>query len=150
LPRKTDSSNPADWLSFAESDLQGLRVLAERELSPELCSSKLAEVLEKILKAELIRLGWRLEKTHDLEKLANELQARGSDLATEVRPLAIALAEVYFAERYPGFDLEDPDWPAFREQLARVDALLRRVRPRVQTLGPSSEVPRIDTEGGSG
>jgi hypothetical protein len=27
--------------------------------------SKLAEILEKILKAELIRIGWELEKTHD-------------------------------------------------------------------------------------
>jgi len=128
LPRKTDSNNPADWLAFAESGVQGLVALARQELSPQLCSSKLAEVLEKILKAELIRLGWFLERTHDLEKLANELQAR----TPEVRPLATALAERYFADRYPGFDLDDPDWPAFRKQLARVDALLRRVKQRVE------------------
>jgi HEPN domain-containing protein len=131
LPRKTDSNNPADWLSFAESDLKGLRLLAQQELSPELCSSKLAEVLEKILKAELIRLGWLLVRTHDLEKLANELQARGSDIVADARPLATALAEVYFAERYPGFDLEDPDWPSFRLQLAQVDALFQKVRQRI-------------------
>jgi hypothetical protein len=29
--------------------------------------------LEKVLKAELIRLGWRLEKTHDLDRLLDEL-----------------------------------------------------------------------------
>jgi hypothetical protein len=29
---------------------------------------KLAEVLEKILKAELMHLGWSLERTHDLGK----------------------------------------------------------------------------------
>jgi hypothetical protein len=40
---------------FAESDLLGLRALAQQELSSGLCSSKLAEVLEKILKAELIK-----------------------------------------------------------------------------------------------
>jgi HEPN domain-containing protein len=135
LPRKTDSNNPTDWLSFAQSDLRGLRELARQELSPELCSSKLAEVLEKILKAELIRLGWVLEKTHDLERLANELKARGSDLVGEVRPLAIALAEVYFADRYPGFDLEDPDWPAFRQQLARVDAVFQKVGQRLPPTG---------------
>ncbi len=108
-----------------------MRALAEQELSPELCSSKLAEVLEKILKAELLRLGWVLEKTHDLERLANELNARGSDLVPELRPLAIALAEVYFAHRYPGFDLEDPDWPAFRRQLAQVEAVFHKVRQRI-------------------
>ena len=131
MPRKTDSSNPADWLAFAESDLQGLIALARQELSPQLCSSKLAEVLEKILKAELIRVGWFLERTHDLEKLANELQAKGSDLAADVRPLATALAERYFADRYPGFDLEDPDWPAIRRQLTDVDALLQKVKKRI-------------------
>jgi hypothetical protein len=26
-----------------------------------------------------------------------------------VTPIAQALAEVYFADRYPGFDLDDPD-----------------------------------------
>lgn len=138
MPRKTDSSNPADWLFFAESDLQGLRALGEQELSPELCDSKLAEVLEKILKAELIRLGWFLERSHDLEKLANELDARGSDLIPEVRPLATALAEVYFAERYPGFDLEDPDWPAFREKLAQVETLLQKVKQRVSPSPPDT------------
>jgi len=133
LPRKTDSNNPADWLAFAESDLAGLEVLAQCELSPQLCSSKLAEVLEKILKAELIRLGWILEKTHDLEKLANELNARGSDLVGEIRPLSTALAEVYFADRYPGFDLEDPDWHVFRQQLAQVKSVFLKVKQRMMS-----------------
>ena len=33
LPRKTDSNNPGDWIFFAESEVQGLETLAERELS---------------------------------------------------------------------------------------------------------------------
>ena len=88
-------------------------------------------MLEKVLKAELIRVGWTLERTHDLEKLANELNALGSDLVSEVRPLAIALAEVYFTERYPGFDLEDPDWPNFRLQLGQVETVFQKVKRRV-------------------
>ena len=107
--------------------------MAQQELSPQLCSSKLAEVLEKILKAELIRVGWTLERTHDLEKLANELNARGSDLVPEVRPLANAFSEVYFADRYPGFDLEDPDWPNFRLQLGQVETVFQKVKQRVSS-----------------
>jgi hypothetical protein len=57
LPRKTDSNNPADWLFLAESELEGVTELAERQLSHVLCRSKLAEILEKVLKAELIRRG---------------------------------------------------------------------------------------------
>lgn len=145
MPRKTDSSNPVDWISFAESDLRGLRLLAKEEISPEMCASKLAEVLEKVLKAELIRVGWPLERTHDLEKLANELNARGSELVPEIRILAIDLAEVYFADRYPGFDLEELDWTQFRSQLAQVETVLSKVKQRLlagSTPPPSGAPPQ--------
>lgn len=116
---------------FAENDLEGLRELAAHEVAHTMCRSKLAEVLEKVLKAELIRMGWFLEKTHDLEKLGNELAARGSDLMATVKPLCNELAEVYFSDRYPGFDLEDPDWPDLRAKLEQVTGLLEKVRTRV-------------------
>jgi hypothetical protein len=64
--------------------------LAEQQLAYTLCTSKLAEVLEKVLKAELLRLGWFLVKTHDLQELASELQARHSDLLLQLRPLCAA------------------------------------------------------------
>ena len=131
MPRKTDSNNPADWLFFAQADLEGLRELASRELAYSMCRSKLAEVLEKVLKAELIRLGWFLEKTHDLQRLANELSARGSDLIGTAKPLCNALAEVNFSDRDPGCDLDDPDWPDLRAKLESVTRLLEQVRARM-------------------
>jgi HEPN domain-containing protein len=132
LPRKTDSSNPADWIWLAEEEIEGVRVLAEREVSYSMCRSKLAEILEKVLKAELIRLGWFLEKTHDLQKLASELRYRSSELFPRLKPLVTTLAEVYFAARYPGFDLEDPDWPDLRAELAEVTWLLETVKGRIR------------------
>src|SRR5438128_106624 len=96
-----------------------------------MCRSKLAEVLEKTLKAELLRTGWFLEKTHDLLKLNNELKARGSDLAPLSKSLCEDLAEHYFIDRYPGFDLDDPDWPALRLQVEDVSRLLDVVKARV-------------------
>jgi HEPN domain-containing protein len=131
LPRKTDSNNPADWLFLAESDVEAIQLLATREIGHPVCQSKLAEALEKILKAELIRTGWFLEKTHDLEILLGELEARKSDLVPQVEPLCDALAEVYFSNRYPGFDLEDADWPAFRILLEQVAKLLQAVKARI-------------------
>jgi HEPN domain-containing protein len=131
LPRKTDANNPADWLLIAESELDALRVLAEREAGYTMCRSKLSETLEKVLKAELIRQGWFLEKTHDLERLSGELRARNSDLMTAIDPLCEALTEVYFTGRYPGFDLEDPDWPDFREKLKQVTDLLEAVKAKI-------------------
>ena len=129
--RKTDSNNPHDWLFFAASDLEGIRSLAAQQLSYWMCQSKLAEALEKILKAELIRIGWALEKTHDLQRLGRELQARGSDLLTTVRPLCNALAEVYFSHRYPGFDLEDENWTELNGWIVQTTSLLQTVQSRL-------------------
>ena len=53
MPRKTDSNNPADWLWLAEGDLSVVRLALEREIAFSTCRSKLAEVVEKTLKAEL-------------------------------------------------------------------------------------------------
>jgi len=131
LPRRTDSNNPADWLYFAAADLEGLQELARRELAHVMCRSKLAEVVEKVFKAELIRLGWTLEKTHDLQKLAGELAAFKSELMPGVKPLCDDLTEAYFSDRYPGFDLEDSDWPKLRGQLEEVARLLEAVKARL-------------------
>ena len=95
------------------------------------CRSKLAEILEKVLKAELIRLGWALEKTHDLNRLIDELTARNASLVPSATPAAKALAEVYFVDRYPGFDLDEPDWPTLRQQVEDVAQLLDSVKARV-------------------
>ncbi len=131
MSRKTDSHNPADWLLFAKSDLECLRILVAQQIGYTLCRSKLAEVVEKIMKAELIRIGWSLEKTHDLEKLLGELNFRHSDLTPRLEPLCEELTEAYFTGRYPGFDLEDEDWPALRAQLDQVSEVFDTVKVRV-------------------
>lgn len=96
-----------------------------------MCQSKLAEVLEKALKAELLRLGWFLVKTHDLHELAGELQARGSTLVPQIKSLCDALAERYYTDRYPGFDLDDPDWPTLRVQVEQIATVLAKVKQLV-------------------
>jgi hypothetical protein len=49
-----------------------------------------------------------------------------------VRPLCSALAEIYFTDRYPGFDLEDPNWPKLRQQLDQVTTLAQMITARVK------------------
>jgi len=129
--RKTDSKNPADWIWLCESELEALQLLVEKEVAYPMCRSQLAELLEKILKAELIRQGWELIKTHDLSILAGELAARDSDLMDEVNPLTKSLAKVYYINRYPGFDMDDEDWPEIRRLLGTTAALLANVKQRV-------------------
>ena len=131
MPRKTDSHNPADWLLIAESDLELIQLAVENEVGFAAARSKLAEILEKILKAELLRLGWTLEKTHDLNRLLQSLVERNSDLVVTAEPLCDGLVQVYFTDRYPGFDLDDPDWPKLRAQAGGVTALLETVKARL-------------------
>jgi HEPN domain-containing protein len=131
LPRKTDSANPGDWIAIAEADLALVRLGTANETSFGPCRAKLAEAFEKVLKAELISLGWPLEKLHDLQRLANLLCDWGSDSVNAARPLANSLSEAYFSYRYPGFDLEDADWPTLRQQLDVVAKLLGKVKERV-------------------
>jgi HEPN domain-containing protein len=131
LSLKTDSSNPSDWLLIAAGDLEGVRQLIVSEVAYSMCISKLAEILEKVIKAELIRTGWFLVKTHDLVKLADELRDRDPQMADLFQPLCEALAERYFTDRYPGFDLEEADWPTLRRQAEETERLLAIVKSRV-------------------
>jgi len=108
-----------------------VRVVADREISFAAARSKLAEILEKAMKAELLRLGWELEKTHDLECLLQCLTERKSDLVNPATPLCDGLADVYFTDRYPGFDLDDPDWAQLRSQVQGVEAVLAAVKSRL-------------------
>ena len=131
MPRRTDSQNPADWLWISSVDLEVIRVAMASEVGHPTLEGRLAEVVEKIMKAELIRTGWRLEKTHDLDHLLEALEERKSDLTAQFEPLCDALAEAYFANRYPGFDLDDPDWPALRALVEQVTALHAAVQARL-------------------
>ena len=99
MPRKTDANDPADWLWISDQDLQVLRLVSEHEISFHTCRSKLSEVLEKILKAELPRQGWPLEKTHDLQRLRDAFVSRNSDFALTVKPLCDSPAEAYMFTR---------------------------------------------------
>jgi HEPN domain-containing protein len=116
---------------MASSDLDVVRLAVGQQVGFTACRSKLAEVLEKVMKAELIRLGWTLERTHDLDRLLDELVARSSDLIQSVEPLCDALAEAYFSDRYPGFDLDDPDWPVLQQNLEAVVNIMAIVQARV-------------------
>jgi HEPN domain-containing protein len=131
LPRKTDSANPADWLWIAESEWEGVRLNVAHEVAYYGARGKLAEVLEKILKAELIHLGWPLERTHDLGKLLGELAARHSPILPGASPLVQNLDQVYFSVRYPGFDFDDPDWSSLQKEVEAVGNLLTLVKARV-------------------
>lgn len=136
MPRKTDSGNPADWVLVAEVDLAMVRHSLDDDSTFTGCQAKLAEALEKLMKAALLGAGWQLVKTHNLLLLADELSLRDPALDAEVRPLCEVLSEFYLGTRYPGFDFEDPDWPAFRARFDAITALAVKIRARILPPAP--------------
>lgn len=139
MPRRTESHCPADWLWIAASDLELVHLAVEQQVGFHAARAKLAEVLEKVLKAELLRLGWVLEKTHDLDRLLELLRQHGAPTVAAAEPLCDQLAEVYFTDRYPGFDFDDPDWTVLRAVAGQVGALLNTVQAQLPP--PPADLP---------
>ena len=127
--RKTDSGNKADWWLFAGADLEAVRLLAGHGVSFRVCRSKLAEALEKLLKGHLIGFGWRIEKTHDLQRLCDALAEYDAEQAAVLQPTVDELAEAYTEDRYPGFDLDvEEDWQGLKRLLRQVDVYAQTLR----------------------
>jgi HEPN domain-containing protein len=132
---KTDFTNPRDWLYFASVDLEAIGLLHENRIAFEVCQSRLAECLEKVIKGELVRNGWRLKKEHDLQWLAKEMETFSPELTLQIHEVVEELADVYFTSRYPGFDLEEPDWERFGLQMKTVLAFYDEVKKLVEPPG---------------
>ena len=103
---KGDPRNPADWLKIARADLTRARkTLGEGDLPA--ATLWLEQSAEKVAKGWLIGQGWSLAKTHDLERLANEITRRGLDVSW-FQSSGIRLRQLYFTDRYVD-DSPDPD-----------------------------------------
>jgi len=134
LPKRTNAGNPGDWLDFADADLSAVRLLVEQQIAFNVCRSKLAESLEKLLKADLIRHGWTLRKIHDLQTLLDDLAGFDAEQVSQIQPLVDELAEAYTQTRYPGFDLADDNWPRLQELLLQVQKYRQQVANTLNTV----------------
>ena len=125
---KGDPSNPADWLKIALADLVRARKnLAECDLPA--ATLWLEQSAEKATKGYLIGQGWTLVKTHDLERLANELRQRGLDVSW-FQSAAIRLRQLYFTDRYVDDSPDpEPDEAECHQLLAAVERLIGAMFP---------------------
>ena len=73
------------------------------------------------------------------QRQADEFSPRAAVFEAEAQPLCRALSEFYLVTRYPGFDLEDPDWPTLRTQCSDVTELLERIRTRLAPIIPQEK-----------
>jgi HEPN domain-containing protein len=93
--------SPADWLRHARSDL----ALAQQRHDPAILLTTLGfhiqQVVEKSIKAVLVRQGIVFPYTHDLARLITLVQGAGITWPEELNAAA-ALTEYAVASRYPG------------------------------------------------
>ena len=59
------------------------------------------------------------------------MHERDPQTADLFQSLGEELAERYFTDRYPGFDLEDEDWPTVRRQVDELARLLETIEKRI-------------------
>jgi HEPN domain-containing protein len=129
--RQTKASQPADWFAIAEERLRAVDLLWAHEGGTPSGIECLQELVERFLKGYLIAKGWRLVKTHDLERLVSEAQKYERRFSASV-PLAEQLTADFFAQHYPGGDLTSIglNYETLRQQTGEVIALIKEEVPQ--------------------
>jgi len=93
------SGNIEDWIEVARKDWERVkRNLREQDV--DAAAFYLQQSLEKYLKAFLLRHGWQLVKTHELDALLDEVIKYNSNFKTFYK-LCERVSGYYLADRYP-------------------------------------------------
>ena len=96
------------WIRYAEDDWQDSQILASAGGNPRSICFHLQQCIEKLFKAELMRLQSPVPKTHNLKELSDLLQqADAGWSAASIDLNRLSLAAVDF--RYPDPSEPEPD-----------------------------------------
>ena len=98
MPAK-ESGYPADWLAKAQKDWDRVEPRL-RDDDVEDAAFHLQQAVEKYLKGYLLSKGWKLERTHDLEKLLDTAVEYDPSFES-FRSLCQEITGYYVGERYP-------------------------------------------------
>jgi len=122
---KTSEGNPQDWYLLAADRLRVADSARQHEGITYAGIELLQEAVERYLKGYLIGKGWSLERTHDLRKLIEEASQYDGNFQQFVN-LAEILTEQFWAQHYPGDDLEDvgSDYDDLRTQAGALIELI--------------------------
>jgi len=126
---KTDENSPSDWIRSARIRLRSADRLHPLEGATESVIELLQEASERYLKAYLLSRGWELRKIHDLGALVAEA-VKLDPRFTTFEDFADSLTDQFWAQHYPGGDIEDVghDYPVLRHSL---DDLVRLIESEI-------------------
>ena len=128
---KTDETNPHHWFFLAAERLEAADALYEARGACYSAIELLQEAVERYLKGFLIWTGWPLRKVHNLSTILDAAVERDSRFKT-FADLCEKLTAQYWAQHYPGGDLEDvgSDYDELRQQAGEmIDLILASVPP---------------------
>jgi HEPN domain-containing protein len=128
---KTDETNPQHWFLLAAERLSAADVVHTQVGSSYSVVELLHEAVERYLKGYLLANGWTLRKLHDLAFLNDESKKFDARF-NAFDDLCENLTEQYWAQHYPGGDLEDvgSDYDELRQQAGEmIDLILASVPP---------------------
>ena len=122
---KTDETNPHHWFFLAAERLEGADALYEARGACYSAVELLQEAVERYLKGFLIGTGWALRKVHNLSTILDAAVERDSRFKS-FADLCEKLTAQYWAQHYPGGDLEDvgSDYDVLRQQAGEMAALI--------------------------
>jgi HEPN domain-containing protein len=117
------------WIRYAEDDWQDSQILVSAGGNPRSICFHLQQCIEKLFKAELMRLHSPVPKTHNLKELSDLLQqADAGWRAASIDLNRLSLAAVDF--RYP--DPSEPEPEIDLDLILQIAAdLRRRLRDRL-------------------
>ncbi len=103
---KTSEANSSHWFLLGQERKESADALFAARGACFSAVELLQESVERYPKGYLIARGWKLERIHDLNRLLD--LAGGHDPRLRAfAPLAQSLTEQYWAQHYPGDELED-------------------------------------------
>lgn len=102
----SDPSNPDTWYILAKDRLEKADALFTQFGASWTGVELLQEATERYLKGYLVARGWRIVKTHDLNRLLASVCDFDDYFARFAEPCQI-LTEQFWEQHYPGGDLDE-------------------------------------------
>lgn len=131
LRKHSDENDPADWFYLAADRLRAADLVWKQDGLTPSGIELLQEAVERYLKGYLIAKGWKLLKTHDVDKLLTDAEKYDAAFG-RYHLFAEELTEDFFAQHYPGEDWETvgQNYPRLRKQAGELVVLIEQSLPR--------------------
>ncbi len=127
MPAKSESLRWEDWYAHAERDLQGAILTLQYQGSTGLAAFLLQQATEKYIKGYLLKHGWILKKTHDLEFLLTKASEH-DQLFTEFLDFGRILSGAYVESRYPFGPPKDYSNEQIKDWLSQTEKLIAFIK----------------------